>query len=223
VIRFVFSLNITRWKKIKICIKKYFKTIFTINFFIYFISKHIEWYINFHLYSNFYKINIILKKVCLRQRFWYFFSSITILKKIVFYLHFVPINTENNRNEMKVSRYFHKRMLRKIHCIIKFLWFYKVYTQVPYFCAAKTISLTNGTVQTCTLTNNCTFTMPTATAGKSFTLFLNTGAGSFTSTFTSVKWSGGTAPTITVTASKVDIISFVSDGTSWYGAYSQNY
>lgn len=88
---------------------------------------------------------------------------------------------------------------------------------------AKTIALTSGTVQTCTLTGNCTFTMPTATAGKSFTLFLSSGAGSFTATFTGVKWSGGTAPTITTTASKVDILSFISDGTSWYGAFSQNY
>jgi len=88
---------------------------------------------------------------------------------------------------------------------------------------SKTITLTNGTVQTCTLTGNCTFTMPTATAGKSFTLFLSSGSGSFTATFTSVKWSGGTAPVITTTASKVDILSFISDGTYWYGAFSQNY
>ena len=35
---------------------------------------------------------------------------------------------------------------------------------------AQTLSLTNGTVQTVTMTGNCTFTMPTATAGKSFVL-----------------------------------------------------
>jgi len=88
---------------------------------------------------------------------------------------------------------------------------------------AQTLSLTNGTVQTATLTGNCTFTMPTATAGKSFLLFLSTGAGGFTGTFTSVKWSGGTAPTITTTASKVDILTFTSDGTSWYGTAVQNF
>ena len=88
---------------------------------------------------------------------------------------------------------------------------------------SQTISLTSGTVQTCTLTGNCTFTMPTATAGKSFSLFLNTGGGSFTATFTSVKWAGGSTPTITTTASKTDILSFISDGTYWYGSYSQNY
>lgn len=88
---------------------------------------------------------------------------------------------------------------------------------------AQTISLTSGTVQTVTLTGNCTFTMPTAANGKSFILILSTGAGSFTSTFTSVKWPANTAPTITTTASRWDIITFVSDGTNWYGNYAQGY
>ena len=88
---------------------------------------------------------------------------------------------------------------------------------------AKTIDLTNGTVQTCTLTGNCTFTMPTATAGKSFILILSTGAGSFTGTFTSVKWPSNTAPTITTTASRWDILTFVADGTNWYGNIAQAY
>jgi hypothetical protein len=87
----------------------------------------------------------------------------------------------------------------------------------------KTIDLTNGTVQTCTLTANCTFTMPTATAGKSFTLFLNSGAGNYTATFTGVRWADSATPTATITASKVDIYSFISDGTYWYGSFSQNY
>jgi hypothetical protein len=88
---------------------------------------------------------------------------------------------------------------------------------------AQTLSLTNGTVQTCTLTGNCTFTMPTATAGKSFILILSTGAGSFTGTFTSVKWPNNTAPTITTTASRWDILTFVADGTNWYGNSAQAY
>lgn len=88
---------------------------------------------------------------------------------------------------------------------------------------AVTLSLTNGTAMTYTLTGNCTFTMPTAAAGKSFTLFLNTGTGSYTGTFTGVKWSGNTAPTITTTASRMDILSFASDGTNWYGSIIQNF
>ena len=88
---------------------------------------------------------------------------------------------------------------------------------------SKTISLANGTFQTVTLTGSCTFTMPTATAGQSFILKILTGAGSFTATFTSVKWSGGTAPTITTTASKYDLASFIADGTSWSGSIIQNF
>lgn len=88
---------------------------------------------------------------------------------------------------------------------------------------SKTISLANGTFQTVTLTGSCTFTMPTATAGQSFILKILTGAGSFTATFTSVKWPGGTAPTITTTASKYDLASFIADGTAWTGSIIQNY
>jgi hypothetical protein len=87
----------------------------------------------------------------------------------------------------------------------------------------QTLALTNGTVQTVTLTANCTFTMPTVTAGKSFLLFLNTGAGNLTATFTGVKFPANTAPTITTTASRTDIITFAADGSSWYGSAAQNY
>ena len=88
---------------------------------------------------------------------------------------------------------------------------------------SQTLSLTNGTVQTVTMTGNCTFTMPTATAGKSFILIINTGAGSYTGTFTSVKWPSATAPTLTTTASNWDILTFVADGTYWYGNSAQAY
>ena len=93
--------------------------------------------------------------------------------------------------------------------------------------STNTIALTSGTVQTATLTAStaCTFTMPTATAGKSFVLLLKqaatTGAG--TATFTSVKWGTAGAPTITSTAGKMDILTFVADGTNWYGSIAQGY
>jgi len=89
--------------------------------------------------------------------------------------------------------------------------------------ASKTLSIASGTILTCTLTDNCTFTMPTIVAGKNFTVFLNTGAGNYTASFNGVLWNGGTPPTITITSNKVDILKFISDGTSWYGSYSQNY
>jgi len=92
---------------------------------------------------------------------------------------------------------------------------------------SNTISLTSGTVQTATLTAStaCTFTMPTATAGKSFVLLLKQAAstGNGTATFTGVKWGTSGAPTITATAGKMDILTFVSDGTNWYGSAAQGY
>jgi hypothetical protein len=88
---------------------------------------------------------------------------------------------------------------------------------------AVTINIANATIVTATLTANCTWTMPGNTAGKSFTLILKTGNGSFTSTFTNVKWTANTAPTITTTASRADILTFVADGANWYGNYAQNY
>lgn len=90
-----------------------------------------------------------------------------------------------------------------------------------------TIALTNGTVQTATLTAStaCTFTMPTATAGKSFVLLLKQAAttGNGTATFTGVKFGSAGAPTITATAGKMDILTFIADGTNWYGSAAQGY
>jgi hypothetical protein len=91
---------------------------------------------------------------------------------------------------------------------------------------AYTIDNTNGTLQILTLTGNCTFTFPTATAGKSFTMLLKQDAtGSRTVTWpASVKWPSGTAPTITATASRADKYVFTADGSSWVGSNAgQNY
>lgn len=86
---------------------------------------------------------------------------------------------------------------------------------------AYTISLNDGSVQILTLTGNCTFTFPTATAGRSFIMLLKQdGTGSRTVTWpAAVKWPGGTAPTITSTASKLDKYIFTADNNSnWIGS-----
>ena len=102
------------------------------------------------------------------------------------------------------------------------------YVETPYSAnssTAITLALTNGTVQIITLTGNATITMPTATSGKSFIMYLKQDAtGSRTVTWSTVKWAGGTAPTITSTASRQDILSFFADGSSWFGVVvGQNY
>jgi len=91
---------------------------------------------------------------------------------------------------------------------------------------AYTIDLANGSVQILTLTGNCTFTFPTATAGRSFFLLLKQdGTGGRTVTWpAAVKWPGGTAPTITSTASRMDKYVFTAADSNWYGSVSgQNY
>jgi len=67
---------------------------------------------------------------------------------------------------------------------------------------------------------SCALTFPTATAGLSFTLVLRQdGSGSRVVTWPgTVKWAGGSAPTLTTTASAVDTLSFLCvDGTNWFG------
>jgi hypothetical protein len=93
--------------------------------------------------------------------------------------------------------------------------------------ATDTIDLTDGNVHNVTLTANCTFTFsnpPATGTSGSFTLFLNQdGTGSRTATWpNTVKWAGGTAPTLTTTASRTDILVFttIDAGTIWYGAVS---
>ena len=90
--------------------------------------------------------------------------------------------------------------------------------------ATETIDLNNGLVHDITLDENVTFTFsnPVATGrASSFTLILRQdGAGTNTATWPgSVKWAGGSAPTITATASAVDVLTFmtVDGGTTWYG------
>lgn len=84
---------------------------------------------------------------------------------------------------------------------------------------ADTIDWTAGNKQRSTLTGNVTYTF-TAPAGPCNLIFklIQDGTGSRTATFpASVKWAGGTAPTLTTTASAIDIVSFYYDGTDYYG------
>jgi len=93
--------------------------------------------------------------------------------------------------------------------------------------AAQTIpDVSTATVHNITLTANCTFTFPVATAGKSFTIRLTQGSGGFTATWpVSVAWPSGTAPVVTTTAGKRDFFSFTCTASGeWFGFVAgQNY
>ena len=90
---------------------------------------------------------------------------------------------------------------------------------------ADTIDWTLSNKQKSTLTGNCTFTFTAPPGPCSLILKLVQDAtGSRTVTWpATVHWSGGTAPTLTTTASKVDLISFYYDGTTYFGTSSLNF
>lgn len=89
---------------------------------------------------------------------------------------------------------------------------------------ADTIDWTNGSIHKSSLTGNVTYTFTAPTGVSRLTLLIYTGGSAYTVTWpASVKWTGGTAPTITTAASKVDICTFIYDGTNYWGTYSQNY
>ncbi len=60
-----------------------------------------------------------------------------------------------------------------------------------------------------------------ASLNDKLTFAYRTGNG--TATFTGVKWGTAGAPTITATAGKMDILTFIADGTNWYGSIAQGY
>jgi len=94
--------------------------------------------------------------------------------------------------------------------------------------SSKTIALPENydAMLTCSLSANCTFTMPSPVNGYKFSLLLKQDStGGRTASFTNVKWPGDNIPTISTTPMNMDIINFFSDGTNWYGylGNSQNF
>lgn len=84
---------------------------------------------------------------------------------------------------------------------------------------AYTVANTAASIFDLTLTGNCVLTYPPPTAGGQFTLLLKQDAtGSRTVTWPpTVRWAGGTAPTLTATAGRTDVVAFLADGTYWLG------
>ena len=100
----------------------------------------------------------------------------------------------------------------------------ETYSDAGNSSTALTLNAANGNVQKLTLTANCTITLTSPTSGVMCSLTLlvfQDGTGSRTITWpASVKWGNAGAPTLTTTASKMDMISLftVDGGTNWYGA-----
>lgn len=92
---------------------------------------------------------------------------------------------------------------------------------------ALTIDWNNSSVQTTSMTGNCTFTLTNPIAGMSYLLVLTqdgTGSRTLVATSPVVKWKGGVQPTLTTTATTGrDIISLFYDGTVYWGSAGNNF
>lgn len=88
-----------------------------------------------------------------------------------------------------------------------------------------TVDWNNGQKQAITLSGNVTlaFTAPPGT-GNFLLRVVQDGTGGRTITWpASVKWPGGTAPTLSAAANAEDIVTFYTNGTDYYGVASLNF
>ena len=88
--------------------------------------------------------------------------------------------------------------------------------------SASDIALGSGCVFTKTISANTTFTFSGVPSGKvaTFSLILTNGGSKTVTWPSSVKWAGGSAPTLT--SSGIDVLTFITPngGTNWYGVAS---
>lgn len=84
-----------------------------------------------------------------------------------------------------------------------------------------TFDLTASNVHTVTLAGSRTLAISNASVGQPFVLRLvQDGTGSRTVTwFSTIKWAGGSAPTLTSTASKTDVFGFITTSSGNYDGF----
>ena len=78
-------------------------------------------------------------------------------------------------------------------------------------------------VQKYTTTANTTFTFSSPTNGGVYVLLVVQGAAHTLTWPAAVKWPSSVTPTFTATANKLDVFTFIYDGTYYYGSYVQNF
>ena len=90
--------------------------------------------------------------------------------------------------------------------------------------SSQTINFEDANVHRIVLTANCNFTFNNPIAGFSYLLILvQDGSGSKTVTWPTIRWRGGTPPTLSAGANAIDLVSIIWDGTNYYGTASLSY
>jgi len=96
----------------------------------------------------------------------------------------------------------------------------------PVIATGSTLQLdfANALLFDITLTANATFTFVNASPGVYIIKLTQGGSGSYTVTFpSSVKWAGGSAPTLTTTVGAWDYITLIYDGTYFSATSTLNF
>lgn len=97
-----------------------------------------------------------------------------------------------------------------------------IQTYTPSAAGTATLDLSLGNIHHITMpAGNITIALSNGTAGQCFIIrILQDGTGSRTVTwFTTIKWAGGSAPTLTTTASKTDTLGFEITGSNTYDGF----
>jgi hypothetical protein len=97
-----------------------------------------------------------------------------------------------------------------------------IQTYTPGAGGTATLDLSLGNIHHVTMpAGNATLAISNGTAGQIFIIrILQDGSGSRTITwFTTIKWAGGSAPTLTTTASKADTVGFEVTGSNTYDGF----
>jgi hypothetical protein len=91
--------------------------------------------------------------------------------------------------------------------------------------SATTINWNDGNVQEDVLGANTTFTFTNPKAGATYILVLrqSSGGGNTITWDPRVTWAGGTPPTMTTTANRFDVYTFIFDGNKYFGSYIQDF
>lgn len=97
-----------------------------------------------------------------------------------------------------------------------------IQTYTPSGAGTATLDLSKGNIHHITIpAGNITIAISNGTAGQCFIIrILQDSGGSRTVTwFTTIKWAGGSAPTLTVTGSKADTVGFEVTGSNTYDGF----
>jgi hypothetical protein len=91
--------------------------------------------------------------------------------------------------------------------------------------STETVDFAVSNRHTIILDENLTLTFSNPVNGATYVIILiQDGAGTNTVTWpAAVKWPGGTAPVVTATASKADLVTLYYNGTVYFGSFNQNY